>query len=77
MLPSSVTPVERTWLLALLAVWAMLLFGGFELSDTVLAAHLFNDAHFLLVDDVIWLTYGPGQMLIVDAAGGTLGLVGR
>lgn len=49
----------------------------FLLSDTVLAAHLFNNAHFFLVDDVIWLTYGPGQMLIVYAAGSALGLVGR
>ena len=49
----------------------------FLLSDTVLAAHLFNNAHFFLVDDVIWLTYGLGQMLIVYAAGSALGLMGR
>jgi hypothetical protein len=37
----------------------------FLLSDLMLAAHLFNGACFYLIDDGIWLTYGPGQMLIV------------
>jgi hypothetical protein len=37
----------------------------FLLSDLILAARLFNNLTFRLIDDVIWLTYGPGQMLIV------------
>lgn len=37
----------------------------FLLSDLILAANLFNGLKFRLVGDVIWLTYGPGQMLIV------------
>jgi len=37
----------------------------FLASDLILAAQLFNDVDFHLIGDVIWLTYGPGQMLIV------------
>ncbi|MBU2603834.1 MAG: lysoplasmalogenase [Actinobacteria bacterium] len=37
----------------------------FLASDLILAAQLFNDLDFTLIGDVIWLTYGPGQMLIV------------
>lgn len=37
----------------------------FLLSDLILATRLFNQAKFQLIDDVIWLLYGPGQMLIV------------
>jgi hypothetical protein len=37
----------------------------FLLSDLILATRLFNHARFHLIDDVVWLTYGPGQMLIV------------
>lgn len=40
----------------------------FLTSDLILAARLFNGLDFPLVDDVVWLTYGPGQMLIVYAA---------
>jgi uncharacterized membrane protein YhhN len=40
----------------------------FLVSDLLLAAQLFNDLEFHLIGDVIWLTYGPGQMLIVTAA---------
>src|SRR5690606_23634776 len=43
----------------------------FLLSDLILAAFLFRGASFPLIDDVVWLTYGPAQMLIVysiDAA---------
>lgn len=45
--------------------------GGalFLASDLILAAQLFNGLSFFLIGDVIWLTYGPGQMLIVYAAG--------
>ncbi|MEQ8673682.1 MAG: lysoplasmalogenase [Aggregatilineales bacterium] len=37
----------------------------FLVSDLILAMHLFNKTYFPLIDDVVWLTYGPGQMLIV------------
>lgn len=37
----------------------------FWVSDLILAARLFSGARFCLIDDVIWLTYGPGQALIV------------
>lgn len=42
-------------------------FGGilFLISDLILAARLFNDLTFRRVDDVVWLTYGPAQALIV------------
>jgi hypothetical protein len=39
--------------------------GLFLLSDLILAAQLFNGYHFRMIGDLIWLTYGPGQMLIV------------
>ena len=51
---------QFTWL----AVGAAL----FLISDLILAAQLFNGMSFFLIGDVIWLTYGPGQMLIVYAA---------
>lgn len=37
----------------------------FLVSDLILAMRLFNAFSFRLIDDVVWLTYGPGQMLIV------------
>ena len=52
---------EFTWL----AVGAAL----FLLSDLILAGQMFNKAHFRLINDVVWLTYGPGQMLIVYSCG--------
>jgi hypothetical protein len=39
--------------------------GLFLLSDLILAGQLFSGLTFPLIGDVIWLTYGPGQMLIV------------
>ena len=39
--------------------------GLFLISDLILATQLFNKAYFWLISDVVWLTYGPGQMLIV------------
>lgn len=44
----------------------------FLLSDLILAAQLFNNLHFPLIGDVIWLTYGPAQMLIVYTLGRAL-----
>lgn len=55
------------WLLALGAAL-------FLLSDLILAAQLFRDTHFYLIGDVVWLTYGPGQMLIVYSVSSALGL---
>lgn len=45
--------------------------GGalFLVSDLILAAGLFNDTEFRFSGDVIWFTYGVGQMLIVMTAG--------
>jgi uncharacterized membrane protein YhhN len=40
----------------------------FLFSDLLLAAQLFNGANFPLINDVVWLLYGPGQMLIVFGA---------
>jgi uncharacterized membrane protein YhhN len=45
----------------LLAVGATM----FWLSDVILALRVFRGAHFHLLDDWVWLTYGTGQMLIV------------
>ena len=44
----------------------------FLLSDLILAAEIFNGLTFRSIGDVIWLTYGPGQMLIVYAIGAAL-----
>lgn len=40
----------------------------FFFSDLLLAADVFGGHHFSLTDDLIWLTYGPGQTLIVLGA---------
>lgn len=37
----------------------------FLLSDLILGAELFSGLKFKSIGDLIWLTYGPGQMLIV------------
>jgi hypothetical protein len=47
--------------MASLAVGAAL----FLFSDLLLAAQLFRSLHFRQIGDVVWLLYGPGQMLIV------------
>jgi hypothetical protein len=46
----------------------------FLLSDLILAAQLFNNYRFerVHINDVVWLTYGPGQMLIVYSVGSAL-----
>jgi hypothetical protein len=48
--------------------------GLFFLSDLVVAAEMFRHMKFRGVGDVIWLTYGPGQMLIVFAVPAALRL---
>jgi hypothetical protein len=49
----------------------------FLLSDLILAAQLFNHLHFPLIGDVIWLTYGPAQALIVYAVASALLVAGK
>jgi len=44
----------------------------FLLSDLILAGALFNDLSFPLHHDIVWLTYGPGQMLIVFSIGAAM-----
>ncbi len=44
----------------------------FLLSDLILAAELFNGRSFPLIGDVIWLTYGPAQALIVYSVSAAL-----
>jgi hypothetical protein len=39
----------------------------FLVSDLILASQLFAKRTFPLIGDVIWLTYGPGQALIVSS----------
>ncbi len=48
--------------------YARLALGGwlFLLSDMILAARLFRQAHFAQIGDLVWLTYLGGQALIVD-----------
>jgi hypothetical protein len=55
----------------LLAVGAAL----FLFSDLLLAAELFTGLKFNSIGDVIWLTYGPGQMLIVYSVGTAIQLL--
>lgn len=43
--------------------------GLFLFSDLILAGQRFGGLTFPLISDVIWLTYGPGQMLIVYSIG--------
>lgn len=47
----------------------------FLISDLILGARLFNKTFFYLIDDVVWLTYGPGQMLILVGCVFTLPLL--
>jgi len=46
----------------------------FLLSDLILAAQLFNGLHFKMIGDVVWLTYGPAQMLIVYSVASAIAL---
>ena len=49
--------------------------GLFLFSDLVLAAELFSNLQFPLIDDMVWLTYGPAQLLIVFAVNSALYVV--
>jgi hypothetical protein len=44
----------------------------FLVSDLILANQLFNGRTFPLIGDIVWLTYGPGQALIVASVAGAL-----
>lgn len=48
--------------------------GLFLLSDLILAFRLFHE-EFPLGGDAVWLTYGPGQMLIVFSIGACVRLI--
>ena len=41
----------------------------FLFSDMLIGGNWFNELDFPLIHDLIWLTYGPAQMLIVYSAG--------
>jgi len=56
---------KQDWRFIPLAVGGAL----FLLSDLILAGDMFNDLYFPLIGDVVWLTYGPAQMLIVYSIG--------
>ncbi len=59
-------------------LWPMCLGAAlFLFSDLILAAQLFNHLVFRRIDDVVWLTYGPGQMLIVASIWAALRVVLR
>ncbi len=50
--------------------WSLVIGAAlFLFSDTLIAGSWFNDLDFNYLHDVIWLTYGSGQMLIVYSAG--------
>lgn len=56
------------------AFWPLLLGAAlFLLSDMILGGEWFNDLQLPLIHDIIWLTYGPGQMLIVYSIGIAVG----
>ncbi len=46
--------------------------GLFFVSDLILATELFTAFRFPAMGDAVWLTYGPGQMLIVYSVAGAL-----
>ena len=49
----------------------------FLLSDLILAGEMFSGMSFRLIGDVIWLTYGPAQMLIVYSISAVLSRLSR
>ena len=51
----------QDWAFVLVALGAVL----FLASDVILSLNLFNNVVFRRIHDVVWLTYGPGQMFIV------------
>ncbi len=61
-----------------LPLFGVLAAGGllFFVSDLILALELFNHTRFPWLGDWVWLTYGPGQALIVLSIWSTLQTVG-
>jgi hypothetical protein len=49
----------------------------FLVSDLILAGQLFNKLFFPQIGDIIWLTYGPAQALIVFGVESALRVVGH
>lgn len=45
--------------------WVALGGALFLISDLILAGQLFSNLKFPYISDVVWLTYGPGQAMIV------------
>jgi hypothetical protein len=46
-------------------------------SDLILAGQLFSGLYFPLIGDIVWLTYGPAQMLIVFSIDSALIVLAR
>ena len=61
-----------------LSLFAVLAVGGlfFFASDLILALELFNHTRFPWLGDWVWLTYGPGQALIVLSIWSALQTIG-
>ncbi|WIG61095.1 MAG: hypothetical protein OJF49_003843 [Ktedonobacterales bacterium] len=59
------------------AYWAVAVGATlFLASDLILAAQTFQGLRFQMIGDLIWLTYGPGQMLVVYGMGAALLSIG-
>ena len=61
-----------------LPLFGVLAVGGlfFFASDLILALELFNQTRFPYLGDWVWLTYGPGQALIVLSIWSVLQTIG-
>lgn len=59
--------------------FAVMALGGalFLFSDLVLAYEIFKDDNLAHGGDIVWLTYGPGQMMLVYSMPIALGLLSR
>lgn len=81
-LPYALLLAGTTGLATGLALQAALFWGLaagaalFLASDLILAMELFTGLKFTSIGDVIWLTYSPGQMLIVYSAAATIRFLG-
>ncbi len=76
LLLASTAGVATGLALSYATLWLLVLGAAlFLLSDLILATQLFNGAKWRGIGDVVWFTYGPGQMLIVYAMGLLLSIV--
>lgn len=81
-LPYALLLASTTGLATGLALQAALFWGLaagaalFLASDLILAMELFTGLKFTSIGDVIWLTYSPGQMLIVYSVGAAVRFLG-